>query len=139
MATNLHPNLPGLGDLAGLADKAGLKPPSKYFSNLFNAYTKAINKTYQRTGSLFEKPFHRKVVTSEAYLTQLVLYIHFNPQKHGLIDDFRLWPFSTYEVMLFDQPTRICREEVLGWFGGLRSFEDAHAEYRPVDMDEEFR
>jgi REP element-mobilizing transposase RayT len=32
--------------------------PSKSFSNMFNAYSKAINKSYNRTGSLFEKPFH---------------------------------------------------------------------------------
>ena len=29
--------------------------PSQGFSNLFNAYAKAINKRYQRTGSLFEE------------------------------------------------------------------------------------
>ena len=34
-----------------------LNNPSKNFSNLFNAYTKAINKGYNRTGSLFERPF----------------------------------------------------------------------------------
>jgi hypothetical protein len=33
---------------------------SKKFSNLFNAYTKTINKHYNRTGSLFETPFKRK-------------------------------------------------------------------------------
>ena len=36
---------------------------SKQFSNLFNAYSKAINKGYNRTGSLFERPFHRIPVT----------------------------------------------------------------------------
>ena len=29
------------------------------FANCFNAYAKAINKTYVRTGSLFEHRFHR--------------------------------------------------------------------------------
>ncbi|HXV43989.1 MAG TPA: transposase [Anaerolineae bacterium] len=46
--------------------------PSQQFSNLFNAYTKAINKTYRRTGSLFEHPFGRIPITSEQYFTQLV-------------------------------------------------------------------
>ena len=107
-------------DLQGVRNgkNQSLKTPSKHFSNLFNAYTKAINKTYQRTGSLFEKPFHRKEVKQHNHLKQLVLYIHFNPQKHGIISDYRLWPFSTYEEILHEQPTRIQRLDVLNWFGG---------------------
>lgn len=34
--------------------------PSQAFSNLFNAYTKAFNKKYNRHGALFERPFRRK-------------------------------------------------------------------------------
>lgn len=34
-------------------------PPHQSFSNLFNAYTKAINKGYNRHGALFERPFKR--------------------------------------------------------------------------------
>ncbi|MFH1929788.1 MAG: hypothetical protein ABIK79_16715, partial [Chloroflexota bacterium] len=33
--------------------------PSRQFSRLFNSYAKAFNKMYDRTGSLFEHPFHR--------------------------------------------------------------------------------
>ena len=92
--------------------------PSQCFGNLFNAYTKSFNKVYQRTGSLFEKPFHRKLVTDGDYFKNLVLYIHYNPQKHGLIDDYRLWPFSSYTALLSNQPTRLKRDEVLAAYGG---------------------
>jgi hypothetical protein len=34
--------------------------PVQAFGNLGNAYTKATNKAYGRTGSLFENPFGRK-------------------------------------------------------------------------------
>lgn len=69
--------------------------PSKNFSNLFNAYAKAINKAYGRTGSLFEERFGRIEVTSDAYFAGLIFYIHFNPQKHGFVKDFREWPWSS--------------------------------------------
>ena len=36
--------------------------PSQSFSNLFNAYTKAFNKKYNRHGALFERPFQRKSI-----------------------------------------------------------------------------
>lgn len=41
-------------DLSGLESP---KLPSQCFSNLFNAYTKSINKAHGRTGALFERPF----------------------------------------------------------------------------------
>ena len=45
-------------------DKPKIVSASKQFSNLFNANTLAMNKRYNRTGSLFEKNFRRKVVNS---------------------------------------------------------------------------
>jgi hypothetical protein len=33
--------------------------PSRAFSNFFNAYAKAMNKAYGRTGALFQRPFRR--------------------------------------------------------------------------------
>ena len=100
--------------------------PSQQFSNLFNAYAKAFNKTYGRTGSLFEHPFGRIEVDSDAYFLQLIAYIHQNPQKHGFVDDFRDWPFSSYHTLLSTKPTRLQREEVLDWFGGAQEFEVYH-------------
>ncbi len=70
--------------------------PSLQFGNFFNAYAKAINQAYARTGSLFQKPFGRVLVTDHAHLLYLVRYIHYNPQKHGFVDDYRKWPYSSY-------------------------------------------
>jgi putative transposase len=110
------------------------KNPSQQFGNLFNAYTKAINKTYNRTGSLFEHPFERIEVTSERYFARLAIYIHQNPQKHGLIDDFRTWPYSSYQALFSSRPTHLRRDKVLTWFGGLEQVESAHRYYRLDDQ-----
>ena len=37
----------------------------------------------------------RKALTSDAYLIQLIAYIHRHPQKHGFVDDYREWEFSS--------------------------------------------
>ena len=100
--------------------------PSRQFSNLFNAYAKAINKAYQRTGSLFQHPFGRIPVTSDAYFVRLTTYIHHNPQKHGFVDDFRDWPYSSYHAILSQKPTRLKRDDVLDWFSGTAAFQSAH-------------
>jgi len=84
-------------ELTGFENLSALdfsKRPSKYFSNLFNAYARAFNKAYNRTGALFQRPFGRIQVTSNTHLRHLVSYIHQNPQKHNFVDDLRDWPYS---------------------------------------------
>ena len=106
--------------------KTADRKPSQALSNLLNAYARSINHTYGRTGSLFQRPFGRKPVTSDGYLSWLVIYIHRNPQKHRLVADFREWPYSSYHSLLAAQPTRLQREEVLAWFDGAAGFVAAH-------------
>jgi REP-associated tyrosine transposase len=113
-------------------DPKGFQKPlgSIAFSNFFNAYAKAINKAYERTGSLFQHPFGRIPVLTQSYLIQLVRYIHLNPQKHGLVSDFREWPYSSYqafvETLKVSETFRVYRDEVLGWFDDAQGFVAAH-------------
>jgi putative transposase len=100
-------------------------------SALFNAYAKAFNNTSDRTGSLFERPFGRVRVTSNAYIVWLVVYIHQNPQKHGILPDFRDWPYSSFHAHLSPQATRLKRDEVLAWFDGEAGFVPAHEQRFP--------
>ena len=109
------------------------KPPYRHFNNLFIAYTKSINKAYHRTGSLFEKPFRRKLVNKDRYFMRLVIYIHQNPQKHRLTDDFRNWTWSSYQAIIKKTPTHLARETVLEWFGGVDNF----IEYHQIEMEED--
>ncbi len=99
---------------------------SKRFSNLFNAYAKAINKAYDRTGSLFEERFGRILVDSDRYFQQLIFYIHFNPQKHGFVSDFREWRWSSYHTLRATGETKLNRADVLNWFGNVAQFEQFH-------------
>jgi putative transposase len=100
---------------------------SRQFNNLFIAYAKAFNKAYDRTGGLFESPFKRRWVDNDRYFTALVAYIHRNPQKHGFVDDFRDWPYSSYQAVLSTQATHIQRAAVLDLFEGPAGFKEVHA------------
>jgi REP element-mobilizing transposase RayT len=104
---------------------------SQAFSNLFNAYAKAINKAFRRTGPLFERPFKRIPVADEAYFARLVVYIHQNPQRHGLIDDYRAWPFSSYAIFTGDRPSFVSQDLLSAWFGDVQGYRSAHL----VDVD----
>jgi REP element-mobilizing transposase RayT len=104
-----------------------LRDPSRAFNNLFIAYSRAFNKATNRTGALFERPFERKIVDNHRYLMTLIAYIHHNPQKHGFVDNFRDWPWTSYGAVLSDKPTKLNRDEVLAWYDGRSHFIDAHA------------
>jgi REP element-mobilizing transposase RayT len=103
-------------------EKPKVVDPSRQFSHLLNAYTQAINKRHHRTGSLFETTFERKLVTSEKHLQQLIFYIHNNPVHHGFVKQMNLYPWTSYETLLSDKPTKLKRREVLEFYGGIENF-----------------
>jgi putative transposase len=102
---------------------------SQKFSNFFNAYAKAINKAYDRTGSLFEHPFGRVLITSDRQFWNVIAYIHQNPQKHKFVKDFRDWKYSSYGIILSEKHTNLKRSEVLEWFGGKQSYLELHEQW----------
>ena len=61
-----------------------------------------------------------------SHFTSLVFYIHFNPQKHGFVDDFRDWPWSSYHTLRAAGDTHLNRAEVLNWFGDKTQFDEFH-------------
>ena len=119
--------------LADLDDLAGLKNPSKYFSNFFNAYARSVNIAAQRTGALFERPFKRIPVDNTAYLMQLIVYVHQNPQKHRFAEDFREWKYSSYHLLTSDIPSKLQRERVIELFGSREDFVRIYQEIQPLD------
>jgi putative transposase len=80
------------------------------FHRLFTSYSKAINKQELRHGSLFENPFKRREVKSDQYFSNLVLYIHANPQTHGS-----------------GKPSALRKEDVLNWFSGKNDYVNFHS------------
>ena len=95
---------------------------SRQFSHLFNSYTQSINKRYHRTGSLFEKPFERKLVTNEKYLKNLIYYIHNNPVHHGFVKSLDLYKWSSFSTILSNKLTKLKRNDVIEFYGGLDNF-----------------
>ena len=100
--------------------------PSKQFGFLFNAYTQAINKKFNRSGGLFEKPFERKIITSDTYLKNIIHYIHNNPVQHGFVKQMSLYPWSSYDSILSDKPTKLKRKEILAIYGSKDDFVEYH-------------
>ncbi len=81
---------------------------------------------YSRTGRLFSEHFGRIEVSSDHYFSNLIFYIHYNPQEHGFVDDFRHWPWSLFGALSSDRSTHLCRCAVMDWYGGEREFVAFH-------------
>ena len=103
-----------------------IQKPYLAFSNLFNSYSKAINKVYNRNGSLFQEHLHRIRVEDEEYLMQLIAYIHLNPVKHKFTNEFKNYKYSSYQAYTTVKTTSIEKGYVMSLFGDLPNFEYWH-------------
>lgn len=97
------------------------------FRRMFISYSQRINFQESRSGSLFNKYYKRVEINGMDYLKRLVYYIHFNPQKHKIIDDFRKYRYSSYSGLLSHRPSKLQRTEVLKWFNNdVNEFVEYH-------------
>ena len=113
------------------------KKITQSFSNFFNAYAKSINKTHNRTGSLFEKNFKRISIGSEIYLKNLILYVHFNPQVHFGIN-YRNYEFSSYQPILKGDNTIIDINAIMNIYDSPENFKFLH-ENQELILEEKFK
>jgi REP element-mobilizing transposase RayT len=100
--------------------------PHQSFGNLFNAYSKAINKGYDRHGALFERPFKRKLIDNNSYLQNLIKYIHYNPVKHGICEHPLEYTWSSYLTCVSKKPTKLRRNETISFFENIENFKLFH-------------
>lgn len=101
---------------------------SNAFQRLFTSYSMAINKQQKRTGSLFQKPFKRIKINSIQYLANVVFYIHANPQLHKITDDFRDYPWSSYNRILTNKPSALNKSAIVAWFSNSENYISYHAQ-----------
>ncbi len=99
---------------------------SNQFSRLFNIYTQSYNKRFARHGGLFQRPFKRKKIADNDYMTKLIHYIHFNPVKAGLCNSIDEWKYSSYQAIVSDKHTMIEKSKVITQFDGLENFIYCH-------------
>ncbi|MDX1372495.1 MAG: hypothetical protein R3321_08485 [Nitrososphaeraceae archaeon] len=73
---------------------------SKGLAICLRSYTRAMNKRYNRTGSLFQQHTKIKNISVSAdpdyYNFICFNYIHQNPLKAGLVQELADWPYSSY-------------------------------------------
>jgi REP element-mobilizing transposase RayT len=94
------------------------------------SYTKAINKRFQRVGSLFQGQFQAEPIQNYAHLLNLCVYIHANPVKDGLVAAPEDWIYSNYLEWLGQREgTLVDREFIQENFGSPAEYQTLVMEY----------
>jgi hypothetical protein len=96
------------------------------FSNWLNGYTKAINKVYKRKGALFMDYTRRRELDDDENFSNVICYIHKNPEHHSIVSNFEKWEHSSYHSILSNAPTLLLRDKMLNWFGNKEQFIKFH-------------
>jgi REP element-mobilizing transposase RayT len=99
---------------------------SEQFRRMLISFAQAINRQEQRIGGLFVRNFKRILLEDEEHLRYLFFYIHYNPTKHGICDDFKNYRFSSYKAYLSDNSTGVSRKLGFELFDGKQNFIDYH-------------
>ncbi len=68
--------------------RTGLVPVAQVMRRLLTGYAVKLNRRHRRTGKLFQNRYKSILCQEDPYLLELVRYIHLNPLRAGLINDY---------------------------------------------------
>lgn len=115
------------GFLQSINDETAIgKMVAKQLKRLFITYAMAINKQENRTGNLFDPKYKRLEISDQKYLEYVIFYTHFNPEKHGTVNNYKDYYFSSFKAMVSFETTNIDREMVMEIYGGKDNFLNYH-------------
>ncbi len=123
-----HQTITQMRFLAGETDFNDLAV--KAFKQFFISYSLAYCNQYRLKGNLFYREFKRVFIEDEHQFKNTMLYIHTNPVKHGITEDFRDYKWSSWSEYEVRKYSKINREVVYGIFGNKTGFLSAHIQHQ---------
>ena len=112
--------------------KTGKDSISTIMRRVLTGYAISFNRRHRRSGRLFQNRFKSILCQEDAYLKQLVGYIHLNPLRSGIVKDFKTlstYPYGGHSVIMGNRKIEFQDiDYVLQLFGGTIS--SARRNYR---------
>lgn len=81
---------------------------STFMRRALNSYTRYYNTRYRRVGTMFQGTFRAVLLESDEQLLHVTRYVHLNAPVAKLVDDPKLYPWSSYLIYLDSRSTRLC-------------------------------
>lgn len=80
---------------------------SRVMQSLGRRYVQYINRTYQRSGTLWESRHKASLVDAEHYLLACYLYIELNPVAAQMVDHPGAYPWSSYSTNAYGKTNEL--------------------------------
>jgi putative transposase len=81
--------------------------PSLLMKHLGQRYVQYINRTYRRSGTLWEGRFRSSIVQDQHYLLRCQRYIELNPVRANMVQHPRDYPWSSYCANAEARPSKL--------------------------------
>lgn len=78
--------------------QVGDQPLGNVMREIASNYARAFQQNLDTTGHLFERRYHATLVDADAYLLELVRYIHLNPVRAGIAQRAAEYPWSSHHA-----------------------------------------
>jgi len=101
---------------------------SKGMRQLNGVYTQRFNRTYRRSGHVFQGRYKAILAQKESYLLELARYVVLNPVRARMVRTPGDWPWSSYRAMIGEEPAPDWLETrtILAAFGETEASAVAH-------------
>jgi putative transposase len=86
---------------------------SRMMQALGRRYVSYINKTHQRTGTLWEGRFKSSLIDSDQYLLTCMRYIELNPVRASMVKHPSQYKWSSYQANAWGQKNELLKEHFL--------------------------
>lgn len=121
--------------------KTGPLPLSHFMRRLLTGYVVSFNRRHKRHGPLFQNRFKSIVCQEDAYLKELIRYIHLNPVRAGLVsglDGLDTYAYSGHKALMGKVDCQWLQvDEVLTLFGTrTRSARAAYRDFVEEGLDQ---
>jgi putative transposase len=104
-----------------LVDAADIGDLGPFMQSVGRRYVRYINKTYDRSGTLWEGRFKSAAVSRDEYLMACSRHIELNPFRAGLVEHSKDYRWSSYQRRGLGIPDRLLDEDP--WYTGLGTTE----------------
>lgn len=104
-----------------LVEPAEVGDLGRFMQSVGRRYVRYVNKTYRRSGTLWEGRFKSAAVSRDEYLIACSRYVELNPVRAGLVAHPKDYRWSSYQHRALGMSDRLLDEDV--WYAGLGTTE----------------
>ena len=83
-----------------IAVRTSAIPLSRSMQRLQGGFARRFNRRWKRSGPLWQSRYQARVIDSQDYLEQVIVYIHSNPVRAGLVEDPVDYAFCGHREMV---------------------------------------